>query len=73
MKSKGEILIEGPDIKDLKNRTKFKKKHKTYFTKKGKIYSKYVVKFSLKEFVESWKKRNKKRMREMYVKGLRVV
>ena len=73
VKNKKEILVQGPKMKDLKNVKEFKKKHKDYFTKKGRIYSKEKIKFNLNEFIEVWKKKNKKRIKEMYIDGLKFV
>jgi len=39
LKNKGEIISNGPSIKDKKNVQKFKKRHKKTFIKNGKIYA----------------------------------
>ncbi len=73
VKNKKEILLQGPNISDLKNVKEFKKKHKNYFTKKNKIYAKEKIRFNIKEFVNSWKKKNKKKIKEMYIEELKIV
>ncbi len=73
VKSKKEILLQGPDVNDKKNILAFKKKHKNYFTKKNKIYAKEKITFNIKGFIEGWKKKNKKTIKEMYVGGLKIV
>ncbi|MFA4953008.1 MAG: hypothetical protein WC584_02190 [Candidatus Pacearchaeota archaeon] len=65
VKSKEEIEISGPSIKDKKNVEAFEKKHRGYFTKNGKIYSKEIVDFSLKEFFKKWVEKNSKKIKEM--------
>ncbi len=73
VKSRKEILIKGPLIKDKENVEKFEKKHKIYFTKKARIYSKKAVDFSIKEFVENWKTKNKNKIKQMYINDLKIV
>lgn len=73
VKKKKEILVEGPSVKDVENVKAFKKVHNTYFTKKGKIYAKEIVKYSVQDFLEKWKKKNSSKVKEMGVVGLRVV
>ncbi len=73
VKSREEIVIDGPDIKDKENLEAFEKKHKNYFTKKGKIYSKELVDFSLKEFINKWNGKNSKKIKEMYINEIKVL
>ncbi|MBA7658614.1 hypothetical protein ES703_66573 [subsurface metagenome] len=73
VKNKKEILIRGPGISDEKNAKKFKKRHKNTFIKSGKIYAKEKIKFNIEKFIEIWKKKNKKRIKEMYINELKVV
>ena len=73
VKSKKEILYEGPNIKQEKNIKEFKKKHKNTFVKKNKIYSKEKITFNIKKFILDWKKKNNRKISEMYIKDLRIV
>jgi len=68
---KKELLINGPSITDKKSVQGFKKKHKKTFIKSGKIYAKDKINFSLKEFINFWKNKNKKRIKEMYITSLK--
>ena len=68
-----ELLIHGPNVNDKKNVSAFKKKHKNTFVKKNRICVKKNVKVSLDKFIEVWTKKNKKKVKEMYVKGLKVL
>lgn len=66
-KAKKEILISGPSLREEMHVAKFKKKHKKTFVKKGRIYSKEKINFSLKEFLKKWKEKNGKQIKEMYI------
>ncbi|HPD81830.1 MAG TPA: nucleotidyltransferase domain-containing protein [Candidatus Pacearchaeota archaeon] len=72
-KNKGEIISEGPFLSDKKNVLRFKKEHKTTFSKNNKIYSRWKINFTLKEFVNIWKTKNKKKMRDMNILSLKEV
>ncbi len=73
VKNKGEIAFRGPSIKDIKNVKEFEKKHKDYFIKKERIYAKKDFKENIKNFLESWKKKNKNKIKEMYVQELNII
>ncbi len=73
IKSRGEILIIGPSTKDKKNVSKFKKKHKKIFVKKGRIYSKEKINFEIKEFIKKWELKNNRRMKEMGIVSLEIL
>jgi len=73
VKSKKEILIQGPEIKDKKNILKFKKRHKKTFEKKRRIYACEKIKFGIKEFIKNWKDKNKIKIKEMDVEEVKVV
>jgi len=73
VKSREELVIDGPDIKDKKNMEAFEKKHKDYFTKKGKVFSKEVINFTLKEFIEKWKDKNKSKIKSMTIVDMKII
>ena len=73
VKSRKEILCDGPNINDKKNIIAFKKKHKYIMIKKGKIFAKEKINFSVEEFIEKWKLKNKGKMRDMYIEELKIV
>ena len=73
VKNKKEILCSGPRIKDKSNVKKFKKEHKKTFSKSGKLYAKEKIKFTLKKFLGDWTKKNKNRIKEMYILDLKVL
>ena len=73
VKSKEDVLISGPNIEDEKNVKIFKKKHKGYYTKKGKTYAKEIVDLSLKKFLENWMKKYKDKIKGMSVGDIKIV
>lgn len=73
VKNKKEIIFQGPNIKDKKNLTKFKKKHKKTFEKKSRIYSKEIIKINIKIFIQKWKIKNRKRIKEMAINKLEII
>ncbi len=73
VKNKKEILVDGPNIRDKKNLMKFKKKHKKTFVKKNRIYAKELIKFDIKKFLENWKIKNKRKIKEMGIIGLKII
>jgi len=62
-----EIMKEGPFVKDKENLLKFKKENKNTFVKRDRIYSKIKIDFSLGEFLKKWKRKNSKKIKEMYI------
>jgi len=73
VKNKKEILIQGPSVTDKENTKAFKKKHRSTFIKSKRIYAKEKINFNVEKFVEDFKKKNKKQIRDMYIKELKVV
>jgi len=71
IKDKGEIIRAGPYLKDKKHVAKFKKKHKKTFYDKGRIHVKKRINFTLRDFVNTWKTKNRKKIREMDISGLK--
>ena len=72
VKSRGFLLCKGPPIKDVKNAAVFIKEHKGIFKKNKILYSKEKINFGIKEFIENWKKRYKKKMKDMGISGLEI-
>lgn len=72
-KKKDFVLCEGPFSDDAKNVSKFKKSHKNVYEKKGKLYAKEKVSFSLKEFINKWKTKNKKKLKEMSISEVKII
>lgn len=72
VKSRKEIIINGPSVKKEKHAKRFKAKHKNAFIKKGRLYSKQKINFTLKRFLSKWKKKNMKVMKDMGIVNLGV-
>jgi len=72
-KSKKERLFEGPFVKDKSSLKKFEESHKNYFIKNARVYAKEKINFNLKSFLESWNKKNKKKIKEMYIETLEIL
>jgi len=71
-KSKKEIVVQGPFVRDKENLLKFRQAHGETFVKGGRIFAKEKVGFSLGEFLKEWKKKNAKKMRDMSISGLKI-
>lgn len=70
VKSKKELLVEGPFVKDSNSVKMFKKNHSKTFVKVNRVYAKDKVGFNISEFVSKWKVKNKKRMKEMSITSI---
>jgi tRNA nucleotidyltransferase (CCA-adding enzyme) len=73
VKSRGNLLIAGPSVKDVKHVKAFKKRHTKTVMKKGRVYAREKVKLGIRKFVDSWVKKNKKIVKEMSITSLRVL
>jgi tRNA nucleotidyltransferase (CCA-adding enzyme) len=71
-KKKKEVLIKGPSLSQKEHSRRFKAKNKSTFIKRGRFYSKHKVNFTLKKFINEWKKKNKRQMGEMGISELSV-
>jgi tRNA nucleotidyltransferase (CCA-adding enzyme) len=72
-KNKEEITINGPSLDDKKNVLNFKKKHKNTFIKKNRIFAKEKTNEKLASFIDKWKSKNIRRIKEMYITGLKRI
>ena len=73
VKNKGDVIRNGPKIKDEDNVRRFKKMHPNVFNKKGRVYAREKVKFNIKDFLNRWEQKNKKVLSDMSIKELRVI
>ncbi|MBU3907262.1 MAG: hypothetical protein KKA64_03350 [Nanoarchaeota archaeon] len=72
-KRKKEVFIIGPSVKQAKHVKAFERVHKNYSIRKGRVYAKENVNFSLRGFITLWKKVNAQKMKDMSVIGLEAV
>ncbi len=82
VKSLGEIERIGPPLKYNGKKEKkfmekhieaFREQHKNAYEKSGYLRAKIKVDFTAREFLEDWAKKNKAKMNEMGVVGMRVL
>ncbi len=69
---KKEIVIKGPSLSQEEHVKRFKAKNKSTFIKRGRVYSKYKVNFTLKKFINEWKTKNKRQMNERGISELKI-
>lgn len=67
-----EIIMRGPPINKVEDVSKFKKKHKNVFLKDHFVFAREKA-ASFEEFFKEFMRKNRKRMREMNIIGLRRI
>jgi len=72
VKNREEITLKGPRLTDKENSNKFRRKHKKVFEKKGRLYAKEKINFNLRDFLNKWKIKNKKHMKDMNIFELKI-
>ena len=70
LKRKNKIVFDGPKVEDSKNVEKFKLEHGKVYEKNGRLYSEKKVDVDASEFLENWKRKNWKKVREMGICGI---
>jgi len=73
LSKKKEIIFEGPFKEDVKNSKKFKKEHKKVLTQNGRLFAREKISFSGKDFLKKWKLKNKRKIKEMSINGLKTL
>jgi len=73
VKSRKEIILNGPNAKDEKNVALFENRHKNTFVKKGKIFAREKIEENVVDFIEEWKIKNQEKIREMGITELNVI
>lgn len=71
VEKKKEVLYSGPYVDDRGNSEKFRKEHKEVYEKSRRLYAKEKVPFNIRQFLESWKIKNLKIIKEMYIEILK--
>jgi tRNA nucleotidyltransferase (CCA-adding enzyme) len=72
-KKKKEKIYFGPKLEDEKNVSLFKNKHRGIYVSGGRLFAKERITGNIKEFFINWVKNNKKRIKEMYITGLKIL
>ncbi len=73
VQSKKEVLFSGPFTDDKENCHKFKLEHRDVFEKEGKLFAREKIKFDLKEFIEKWKLKSSRIIKEMYITNFLIL
>jgi len=71
VKPKKEVLLRGPSLNEPKHVKRFKKKHKNTFERFNRIYAKDKIDYTLKQFILSWEKKNRQKLKEMSINFLK--
>ena len=72
VKKKKELLIKGPMLSQKEHAKKFKKKYKKTNIKGGRLYIKIKVPGNIKKFLNAWKTKNKKQIKDMSITSLKI-
>mgnify|MGYP001604259520 FL=1 len=67
-----EILVQGPSLKQEEHVKKFRNKYKKIFIKNDRLYTKYKINLTLRQFIENWRQKNKKIISDMAIRELGV-
>ncbi|MGY4884834.1 MAG: nucleotidyltransferase domain-containing protein [Nanobdellota archaeon] len=70
VEKKNDIIYAGPNVEDKDNSAKFRSEHKEVYEKEGKLYANEKNQLSLSEFLDKWKTKNKKIIKQMYIENL---
>lgn len=73
LKNKDYILFPGPKKDDLKNIEKFKKEHEKIYEENGRLFAKEKMKYTPKAFLKEWGKKNKKKIKQMYITRIKII
>ncbi len=73
VKRKPELLITGPLVSQKEHMKKFRKKYKKTFVKNKRLYARQKLRFALKRFLQNWKKKHARKIKDMAISGLRVL
>ncbi len=73
VKSKKEIILNGPNAKDGKNVALFQNRHKNTFVKSGRVFAREKIQDKIEDFVKNWKIKNKEKIREMGITSFEVI
>jgi tRNA nucleotidyltransferase (CCA-adding enzyme) len=67
------LVIRGPPSSKIEEVKRFKDKHKRTFVKNKIIYAKDEAKSDFKEFIASWKEKNKEIIKSMYIREIKIL
>ena len=73
VQSRKNLVFVGPSVKQKENVRLFKRKHKNTIVKAGRVIAREKISGGIKKFIADWKKDNKRKIKEMSVKDLKVI
>ena len=73
LKNKSEIILTGPLINHQQAVQGFKKAHPVWYVQGNRIFSARPANITIKEFLKGFKKSNKKTIREMAIRKIKLV
>jgi tRNA CCA-adding enzyme len=73
LKRKAEIIHVGPNIHHKEAVKAFKAKHRIWYEEEGRVKSATPTDLSIKEFLKQFNKKNKKTIKQMQIKKVRII
>ena len=73
LKKKIRVIITGPPVNMKEDARAFENIHKNVLEKSGRLYAEHIISFSAKEFLNSFSKKQKKKLAEMGITSLKVI
>ncbi len=73
LKKKEFILFCGPPVDSRKNVLKFKEEHSKTFVEEGRVCAKEKIIFDSKGFFKFWERKNKRKIKQMYVSRFKAI
>ncbi|MAG07486.1 hypothetical protein CMI46_01580 [Candidatus Pacearchaeota archaeon] len=73
LKRKKEIIFNGPELHRKESVKKFKEKHKIWYEEEGRVKSAKATDLSIKEFLKMFKRGNKRTIKQMSVRKVKLV
>ena len=71
LKKKEFVLFSGPMENDSKHAKKFKEEHEKVYSEKGKLFAKEKINYTPEKFMVDWIKKNKRKIKEMYISKIK--
>lgn len=72
-KKKKILPIRGPPLDKIEEVKRFKEKHKQTLVKNKVIYAKENLEFNFRDFITSWKEKNREIIKNMYITEIKII
>lgn len=73
LKKRDSIVFSGPKVDDEVSLKEFKKAHENFEIKNGRAFATEKFNLGFEEFLKIWKKKNSKKMKDMYIEKLEIL